>query len=337
MTEQINNDERDVSHPAVTGSTAKTEPHKEHSTPTKSDHHSRRTISISDLFNPYKPWILQEDGLFLPMFNFVPKHLRTGPWSPIATLTLFALMYSIVMILIGANIQQQQQQQQRGRLGGWMIDDFQMAPDAYQAYTIGWYYNVCAFLWMCYVSWSVMTESALSTIAWVSFTLWSWTIITIRHGLCVVAPFLPSIRVYCEWLRLPVLLSASVTFGVWNFILLPGITLFLITDPIRRKNFLSYMTNFRLTQLHIFNIGFATLNGYYIEPRRPLHVGDINIITIYMTLYLLFYYCVLDRVGIHLYPIFSPRASWVIFSWILLVSICMAGYQFWDTALSARA
>ncbi len=270
------------------------------------------------------------------MFDFVPKHLRTGPWSPIATLALFGILYLVAIVLIAANIKHYYSGPTANQVSGAM-DDFRLAPDAYQAYTFGWFYNLGTFFWMCYVAWLVWTSSALSTVAWVSFTLWSWTIITLRHGLCVLAPFIPSVRLCCEILRLPVLLSASVTFGVWNFILMPVIALLLIKDPLRRKTFVEYMTSFRLTQLHIFNMVFAVLNGYYMEPRRPLHLGDLDAIAIYMALYLVWYYFVLDRIGIHLYPIFSPRASWVIGSWLLVVAICLGGYRFWEHLLAARA
>jgi hypothetical protein len=190
---------------------------------------------------------------------------------------------------------------------------------------------------MTYVAYKVKNGGGMGGMAWVSFTLWSWTIMTIRHGLCAVAPFIPQVRVLSELLRLPVLLSASVTFGVWNFVLLPTITFVFVKDPERRRNFLKFATNFQLTQLHVFNIVFAVLNGAYTEPKRPLHLGDLNCIFVYTATYMMFYYFVLDRLGIHLYPIFSPRAPWVIFSWLLVVALNIYGYQWWSDVLSVKA
>ncbi len=289
----------------------------------------QRRFSITDLIDPTKPWVLTDSGSLLGFFDFVPRHLREGPWSLTATLGLFAIMYSLVIILIGANVLHTPVKE-----GGSIWDEFALANDAYLPYTVSWFYNVVIFFWMTFVAYLVQTESTLNSLAWVSFTLWSWTIITLRHGLCALAPFSPQVRVFAEILRLPVLLSASVTFGVWNFVLMPAIIFVFIKDSERRWNFIKFATGFRLTQLHVFNIVFAVLNSAWSQPIRPLHLGDLDAIFVYMSIYLIWYYFVLDRLGIHLYPIFSPRASWVIFSWLLVVGLCIYGYHWWRSYLA---
>lgn len=290
----------------------------------------RRRFSVTDLVDPRKPWVLTDSGSMLGFFDFVPLHLREGPWSLTATLSLFGIMYTLSMILIGLNKEHTPVRESSTSI----LDDFVLANDAYLPYTTSWCYNTATFFWMLFVTYMVYTESTLSSIAFVSFTLWSWCMITLRHGLCALAPFIPQVRVFAEVLRLPVLLSASVTFGVWNFVLMPAITFVFIKEPERRWNFIKFATGFRLTQLHVFNIVFAVLNAAWSEPRRPLHLGDLDAIFVYMTLYMLFYYCVLDRLGVHLYPIFSPRTPWVVFSWILVVGLCIYGYHWWSAYLS---
>ncbi|KAG7344273.1 hypothetical protein IV203_022281 [Nitzschia inconspicua] len=286
-----------------------------------------RKFSVSDLVDPTKPWILTDGGSSLGFFDFVPQHLREGPWNATATMALFSLMYSLTIILLGANMLHTPAKSS-------ILDEFALANDAYLPYTPSWYYHSVVFFWMVYVAYMVYTESMLSSIAWVSFTLWSWSIITIRHGLCALAPFVPQVRVVAEILRLPVLLSASVTFGVWNFVLMPAICFVFIKDSKRRWNFIKFATGFRLTQLHVFNIFFAVMNGAWAQPRRPLHLGDLDAVFVYMSIYMMWYYFVLDRLGIHLYPIFSPRVPWVIFSWLLVVGLCIYGYQWWGRILS---
>ena len=106
-----------------------------------------------------------------------------------------------------------------------------------------------------------MYRSPMGKIAWISFTLWSWTIVTIRFGLLVLAPWVPAVRVPAEMLRFPGLMSASITTIVWNAILFPAIYLFYIKCNEQRKKFFGYFTNFRLTQLHVFNILFAYMGG----------------------------------------------------------------------------
>jgi hypothetical protein len=290
----------------------------------------RRRFSVTDLVDPTKPWQLTDSGSMLGFFDFVPRHLREGPWSLTATLSLFGIMYSLTMIMMSLNMLHTPV---RKFGNGNILDDFVLANDAYLPCTTSWYYNAVTFFWMLFVAYMVYTESALSSIAWVSFTLWSWTMIMLRHGMCALAPFVPQVRVFAEILRLPVLLSASVTFGVWNFVLMPAITFAFIKEPERRWNFIKFATGFRLMQLHVFNIVFAVLNGAWAEPRRPLHLGDLDAVFVYMSIYMIFYYSVLDRLGIHLYPIFSPRVWWVVFSWMMVVGLCVYGYHWWSRYL----
>ena len=314
-------------------------PNKQSTTAANNPKTLHRRFSVTDLVDPTKPWQLNDSGSMLGFFDFVPRHLREGPWSLTATLFLFAIMYSLAMILLALNMLHEPVRELNNNhphssvASHSILDDFVLANDAYLPYTPSWYYNTTIFFWMSFVSYLVWTESALSSIAWVSFTLWSWTMITLRHGICALAPFVPQVRVFAEILRLPVLLSASVTFGVWNFVLMPAITFVFIKENERRWNFIKFATGFRLTQLHVFNIVFAVCNGAWAEPRRPLHLGDLDAVFVYMSIYMMFYYFVLDRLGIHLYPIFSPRAPWVVFSWILVVGLCVYGYLWWSSYL----
>jgi hypothetical protein len=212
--------------------------------------------------------------------------------------------------------------------GGWMslyhIEDGQ-----YQPFTTAWYTHVTVFLWMTFICWNVLYLSPMGKGAWISFTLWSWTTVTLRHGLLVVAPWLTSARVPAEILRFPGLLSATITTVVWNFVLFPAITFFYIKDVEQRQKFISYFTNFRLTQLHVFNIFFAVTNGAILEPLRPLHLGDFAAAVTMLVIYMMFYFCILDRLGIHIYPIFSPRTPIAIPSLLLVVGACVGGFSFW--------
>lgn len=277
---------------------------------------------MTDLVDPTKPWMLIDGTDMLGFFDFVPRHLRMGPWSVTASLSLFAIIYTLVIVMVGAN------HKYNGPAGG-VLDDFRLPTEAYQAYTVSWWYNLSAFVWCSFVLYMVKVDSHLGSVAWVSYTLWSWSLITVRNGLCVLAPFLPAVGVVAEMMRLPVLLAASITFGVWNFILMPAICLVFIKDVDRRWKFLQFAFGFRLFNLHVLDIVFALLNAAYTEPRRQLHLGDLNAIAIYMTVYMVFYYFVLDRFGMHLYPIFSPRVAWVVFSWAMIIGLCVGGYHFW--------
>ena len=287
-----------------------------------------KTLSFSDFLDPRQPWDLTEGIADSPMkglFSFVPRKLKEGPWSKIAIIGLVLTLYLLISALVDVNL--------KNPPSNGYVQEFVLPNDAYPAYTLGWYYNIAGFFWMTGIMWMIYSFYS-SFAAWISFTLWSWTIITIRHGLCALAPFVPSVRIVAEILRFPVLLSASITFVVWNFVLLPVILLyFLKDDPSRRNGFLKFAFGFRMCNVHIFNIGFATLNAVSVEPRRPLHIGDMNVAFCYIMTYLCFYYLILDRIGVHLYPIFSPRVPWVILSYGMIAGTCIGVYNFWSYML----
>lgn len=283
-------------------------------------------ISLWDFVDPRKPWLLG-DGKSSPFegfFDFIPRHYRYGPWHVGSNLMLGFLAYLLVLAATWMRVNPPATE------GGW-VSLYHIEEARYQ--TTAWYAHLVVFLWMTYVCWNVMYISPMGKGAWISFTLWSWTTVTLRHGLLVLAPWFPMARVPAEILRFPGLLSASITTIVWNFVLFPAITMFYIKDAEQRKKFISYFTNFRLTQLHVFNILFAYANGAVLEPVRPLHLGDFAAAVAMMTMYMLFYFCVLDRLGIHIYPIFSPRTPIAIPSLLLVVGACVGGFNFWRGVL----
>lgn len=279
-------------------------------------------LSVNDFFDFSKPWILVPDGSFHGYFDFVPAQLRNGPWSAIATLSILTILY----MLSAEGIEMME--------NGGFLQYFESSRGYdYEAFNIEWYLTLACFSWMVFVCWHVLTYSAIGAGAWVTFTLWSWTLVTIRHGLCVLAPFFPSATLPLDVLRFPALLSATLTFFLWNFVLLP-IILFFIKDREKRSKFLGYMTNFRLTQLHVFNIFFAAANGVFVGPKRALHQGDVAAAAVLLVAYMIWYYCVMDRIGVHLYPIFSPRTPFVIGSYTLLFGICYGGFEGWQRILA---
>ena len=288
------------------------------------------TLSLYDFVDPAKPWVLGDGkSAFEGFFNFVPRHYRHGPWHIGSILILGALAYLLVLAATWMRINPPTKED------GWM-SLYHIEENQYQPFTTSWYANSAVFLWMTYICWNVMYKSPMGKVAWISFTLWSWTTVTLRHGLLVLAPWWSSARVLAEILRFPGLLSASIVTIVWNFVLFPAIIIFYIKEKDQRQKFISYFTNFRLTQLHVFNIFFAVTNGVVLEPSRRLHLGDFAAAVTMLVLYMLFYYCVLDRLGIHMYPIFSPRTPIAIPSLLLVVGACVVGFRFWKSMLSAK-
>ena len=287
----------------------------------------QRKHSISDIFDTSKPWVLVDEGSFLGFFDFVPPKFRNGPWLSIPTSYLAGILY---LLAVGALYVFTTQSPEEG----WI--NLYKQIDAYEAFTPSWWYNLIGFLWTSFVSWNVLTASPLGAAAWASYTLQSWTYLTLRHGLCALAPFTPPlITVAAEILRFPVLITASVTFTIWNFVLAPIVVVVFVKDNEQRKKFIQYFTNFRLTQLHVFNILFATINGAFTVPTRSLHYGDLIVAGVLVVQYMVWYYSVLDRFGIHLYPIFSPRTYLSILSWNLILVSYFGGFWAWQRFLSS--
>jgi hypothetical protein len=101
-----------------------------------------------------------------------------------------------------------------------------------------------------------------------------------------------------------------------------------------RRSFLAYFTKFRLIQVHVCNIFFAYMNGVCACPGRQLTLADFMVSYAITVLYAIWYLLVLDRVGVHLYPIFSPRSPWVILTWSGLVVAHYGCFLAWRYVLT---
>ena len=162
-----------------------------------------KKIGWRDFVDPNKPWLLQDNnGSFLGYFDFVPIAYRRGPWNPVVTLTLIGVVGSLLYGAVWIH--------KSARNEGW-ISQFDIPAEAYTAFNRDWYLQLFMFAWMLFVCHNVMWKSPIGTAAWITYTLWSWTMVTVRVGLCVMAPFFPWVRLLAEMLRFPALQSASLS------------------------------------------------------------------------------------------------------------------------------
>lgn len=280
-------------------------------------------FSVWDFVDPSKPWVLAENGSFAGFFDYVPEQYRIGPWSPAAVLyltTLYAAATWAAWYLI------------TNRSQTWLSTEWDQLYQ-YPAYgSPGWLYFAGSFVWMFLVACSVATGPG-GPYAWSAYTVQSWTLLTIRHGLCALAPFSKRALFLAELTRFPAACSATVTFCVWNFALLPFILLVGLKTAEERRGFIKFSVSFRSCNLHMLNIVFCYASAALFSPPRRLDCIDWYGAAASVLLYILFYFTVLDRLGVHLYPIFSPRAHWtvVIVSWTSLIALYVAVYQFWQT------
>lgn len=239
--------------------------------------------SIWQFFDPNSPWVLVHEGSIKGYFDYVPRHLRVGPWASLATIYLVTIVAKLLYWM--------------PQKTSFHLDDEILSAHPI-AYTTFWVYNVAVFFWMNYVLLSSMRNRG----PWILFTytIQSWTMLTIRHGLSALAPFLPRTHVLLwinEILRFPALATASITFFFWNFAIAPAI--YFNFDTKRRREFLNFNLSFRLVQVHLFNIIFAIMNTIVVSARQfqfvDLWCGLAGAVG-----YALLYLLVLDRVGVHL-------------------------------------
>jgi len=224
-------------------------------------------------------------------------------------------------------------------------------------YSNEWWYNSITFLWMTFVM-ILIVRGPMGIRVWSTYTVQSWTMLTMRHGLSslfsiilllpqdtdgsnknqtnndissILVSMRQTILLAIELLRFPVACSTTITFVVWNFGLMPFLYFHLSHE--RRQGFIKFCFSFKLLQIHGFNIVFCLLNGLWSSPRRPLNAVDFYLALLYVVVYMVWYLLFLDRIGVHLYPIFSPRTKWVVLTWTMLLVVYFSTFWAWRCAL----
>jgi hypothetical protein len=214
------------------------------------------------------------------------------------------------------------------------------------------YYNTAVAAYMTYICYSIIAHSPLSYGAWITYTVQSWTLLLIRHLLYTLSGLFDSSTtgnnnnfiVMAELIRFPCAVAHTMTFIVWNFVLVPYILFVALrNDKKKRHDFIRFCTNFRLFNLHGMNILFCVANVWYFNGNaigtsaiRTFEMADLYFSGISAFMYFTFYLCILDRIGIHLYPIFSPRHSnaVVFIVWTSVILLYVATFQMWQYVIN---
>lgn len=286
-----------------------------------------RSLNCKTFCNPFGPWVIVPDGSFMGYFDWVPMRLRVGSWSVFPPLCLASAAWYLFI----NNPMTQVPLEQKSNTGYHYPE----------AYSIMWYYNIFGFVWMCFVLKRVCASSIFVVI---TFTVLSWTTMTLRHGCSALAPFLfpqnnkfhSAILQFHEISRFLVLVSATITFTVWNFVLAPLIYYKFMDSTEKKKRFLKWNSSFELCQVHAFNLPIAILNTVVSVDRSLLFsYHDLWFSLMWMTGYGIFYITILDRFGVHLYPIFSPRSHLAAISTCLTFGLIVAIRSCWNFALAS--
>jgi len=276
-------------------------------------------ISLRDFLDPWNKWVVVPNGSWKGYFDWLPEKLRVGPWSPMAPIFLVTYVATIIYTKPQPTIE-------------FDYELTRLFPEAHSAY---WYYNLIGFLWTLFILHTSLKE--MSPTIFLSYTYQSWTAICIRHGISAAAPFLPSsyhmlFQIH-EILRFHCLVTATVTFTLWNFAIMPVIYFKGCNTDIKKKKFIKFFFGFNLVQAHLLNIVYAILNTIISSPRRFI-VTDLWCSMATLLAYTLFYLLFMDRIGVHFYPVFSPRAHWCILTYSACVGCYVATYFGWNKLIS---
>ena len=88
-----------------------------------------------------------------------------------------------------------------------------------------------------------------------------------------------------------------------------------------------------MVQVHFFNILFAVLNTV-VTSSRTFEFIDLWCAIACAIGYALLYLLVLDRLGVHLYPVFSPRSDWSMLSWSVFLGTYFVVFHAWNQVIT---
>ena len=262
--------------------------------------------------------LLDNDGNYGGHFGAVPRHLRVGPWSPVAWIFI---------------------------LGGWIalltsVPKLHFTPPTadftwLEPLIFGW--GVAAI-----AHGSLEMHPAVFTI---SYTGWSWLLLTTHAACAVVAAALPpSAAAFLLWLRevvrFPTAIGASVTTFWWNMFLCPLIYFRFCSTRKERRKFMDWNFSFVMTSVHVCNLPLAWLSihgGAVIHggatAARPMGPHDLWVAGLILFCYVSMYVFVLDRYGLHLYCMFSPRSQWCVVFYGLILGTYYFFFKQWGGTL----
>jgi len=259
------------------------------------------------------------NGAYNVLADRCPSHLRIGRWSPLVVPMLVCAQIVLVVYLPG--------------LQG-MGSNLPMPP----VRSYHWWFDFSSGCWGLFVI-SICYYRNGFGMQCLSYTWCSWCILTCRNlmvAMCSVQAVRDSVlgdfmAFVTESLRFPAIVGAAAIFVLWNFLIVPsGLLLFWKED---RRNLIYMITSFGNLNMHTVN-GVIVLvscglggpgNGVRLLGPADLWMGFATL-NCYCLLYLLY----LDRIGVHLYFVFSPRAKVAVFVYPLVLGVYVGSYHLWN-------
>jgi hypothetical protein len=248
-------------------------------------------------------------------FDFVPIHLRVGPWFILAPIFIVAFTYTLFTNMPN---------------GSWPT----FTPSFPEPFSLYFYLDCAFFVNNACVLYILLSKAGPGVLC--TFTLWSWCILTFRclsSAVCSLYPGIPLLPYLSEFFRFPALVAATLTTIVWNFVLAPIMYFAFFKTAKRRKEFILWNLQFTLQEIHTFNLPIAVTNAVLSTGGRMLQFDDLWSAFFVLFNYSMLYLFILDRLGVHLYPVFSPRSKFSVVAWSVVFCLYGTTWVYWNQVM----
>jgi hypothetical protein len=246
----------------------------------------------------------------LVYLKHVPEKFKTGPWCLAAHMYIFLYFAGLTYSYDKVTFDELLEVSTNENLPSW-ISLFRLLCSLY-----------CFAITVVLVYYAGLLPLA-------SYTLTSWNLLTLR----LFTAFLGDLGY--EWafnlsqvVLFPALVGCSITCTIWWLVLTP-----LISNLLKQKlkdhvEFWKWNTSFFLLNLHGMMLVFAATD--YVYCGRHLVPFDLWLGLLVAFVYVLFYLLILDPLGFHFYIILTPRTSYCVVSYSLILLTYYSCYLGWN-------
>jgi len=300
-------------------------------------HRAESYIPQAKRLRQFKWLIYDNNGSYNGWFDWLPIWMRVGYFSPFVIVSLI-FFYSAIYWYRPQPLQFEATVYETV-ISGKEVDYFLDIMPQTAAF------DLAIFLWgVTVVAHAKITLGSIGAFP-ISFTGWSWLLLSLRAGIEFTAWAVTSrdylalgkvLAIAGSSLRVVAITNAFVVCAIWNLILFPIIYFFSIQDGEKQRNFLKFNFGFFMTNIHVLNFPMAIINTVYGGQIRLFTVSDLWVAYLVIMLYSIVYYFVMDRRGMHFYPIFCPRSAFSVGSIMGVLGLYYYLFLKWNELISSR-
>lgn len=244
----------------------------------------------------------------LVFLKHIPERFKAGPWCVAAYLYISVYFLALVYFYDKVNFDELEFSFENIP---WWIPEFRL---------------VCSLY--CFTITGVLLYFA-GPLPLTTYTVTSWNLLTLRLFFSYLGDQGNEMAFdLSQVLLYPALVGCSITCTIWWLVLTP-----LISNLLKKKksdyiDFWKWNTSFILLNLHGMMLVFAAIDFIYCG--RHLVACDLWLGLLVAFIYMLFYLLVLDPRGLHFYIILTPRSSYCLISYSLILLVYYGFYLGWN-------